>query len=110
MSDKEFVSTDNRAEQGDLLDYETNVDADKEDKAAAQSEETGQVSKGIVPPFSYPWSHADITDEVEGLKDTIGGGEVLDESEGYTRSSNKDVHPMKQEEELDAKIDAATEA
>jgi len=94
MSDKEFVSTDNRAEQGDLLDYETNVNADKEDKAAAQSEETGQVSK----------------DEVEGLKDTIGGGAVLDESEGYTRSSNKDAHPMKGEEDLDAKIDAATEA
>lgn len=47
-------------------------------------------------------------DEVEGLKDTIGGGQILDESEGYTRSSNKDVHPMKGEEELDAKIDAAT--
>jgi len=51
MSDKEFVSTDNRAEQGDLLDYETNVNADKEDKAAAQSEETGQVSKGA---FLHP--------------------------------------------------------
>ena len=44
--DKEFISTDNRAEQGDLLDYETNVDATKEDQAAAKSEETGQVSKG----------------------------------------------------------------
>jgi hypothetical protein len=55
-------------------------------------------------------THADLADEVEGLKDTIGGGEVLDESEGYTRSSNKDAHPMKGEEELDAKIDAATEA
>ena len=47
-------------------------------------------------------------DEVEGLKDSIGGGEVLDDSEGYTRSSNKDAHPMKAEEELDAKVDAAT--
>lgn len=56
------------------------------------------------------FSVADHVDEVEGLKDTIGGGEVLDESEGYTRSSNKDAHPMKGEEELDAKIDAATEA
>jgi hypothetical protein len=46
MSDKEFISTDNRAEQGDLLEYETNVNADKEDSAAAKSEETGQVSKG----------------------------------------------------------------
>jgi hypothetical protein len=55
-------------------------------------------------------AHADSADEVEGLKDSIGGGEVLDESEGYTRSSNKDAHPMKGEEELDAKIDAATEA
>lgn len=49
-----------------------------------------------------------ISDEVEGLKDSIGGGEVLDDSEGYTRSSNKDAHPMKAEEDLDAKVDAAT--
>lgn len=55
-------------------------------------------------------THADFADEVADLKDTIGGGEVLNESEGYTRSSNKDAHPMKGEEELDAKIDAATEA
>jgi hypothetical protein len=48
-------------------------------------------------------------DEVEGLKDSLSGGEALDESEGYTRSSNKDAHPMKGEEELDAKIDAATQ-
>jgi hypothetical protein len=44
-----------------------------------------------------------ILDEVKGLKDSIGGGEVLDDSEGYTRSSNKDSHPM----EADAKVDAA---
>ena len=60
--------------------------------------------------LSHNQAQADLADEVEGLKDTIGGGEVLDESEGYTRSSNKDAHPMKGEEELDAKIDAATEA
>ena len=46
MSDKEFVTTDNRAEQGDLLDYETNVDASKEDAAAAKSEETGEIGRG----------------------------------------------------------------
>lgn len=46
MSDKDFVSTDNRAEQGDLLEYESNVNAGKEDELAAKSEETGQVSKG----------------------------------------------------------------
>jgi len=50
--DKEFISTDNRAEQGDLLDYESNVDASKEDQAAAQSEETGQVSKGSSSHFT----------------------------------------------------------
>jgi len=60
--------------------------------------------------LSLELTRANPADEVEGLKDTIGGGEVLDESEGYTRSSNKDAHPMKGEEELDAKIDAATEA
>ena len=52
MSDKEFVTTDNRAEQGELLDYETNIDAAKEDEAAAKSEETGQVSKGSFPSFT----------------------------------------------------------
>lgn len=46
MSDKEFVTTDNRAEQGDLLDYESNVDAAKEDQAAAKSEETGDIPRG----------------------------------------------------------------
>jgi hypothetical protein len=51
----------------------------------------------------------DIADEVNGLKDTIGGGEILDDSEGYTRSSNKDVDPLKQEKELDAAVDAATQ-
>jgi hypothetical protein len=46
MSDQEFVTTDNRAEQGELLGYESNIDASKEDQAAAQSEETGQIGKG----------------------------------------------------------------
>ena len=46
MSDQEFVTTDNRAEQGELLDYETNVDAAKEDQAAAKSEETGEIPRG----------------------------------------------------------------
>jgi len=59
MSDKEFISTDNRAEQGDLLDYETNVNADKEDQAAAKSEETGQVSKGSSMSCSHSLPIAD---------------------------------------------------
>jgi hypothetical protein len=41
---------------------------------------------------------------VEDLKDSIGGGQVLDDSEGYTRSSNQDVDPLKQEKEIDAKV------
>lgn len=47
MSDQEFVSTDNQAEQGDLVDYETNIDVAKEDESAAKSEETGEVSQGM---------------------------------------------------------------
>ncbi|KAK4688369.1 hypothetical protein P7C73_g1742, partial [Tremellales sp. Uapishka_1] len=72
---------------------ETNIDADKEDRLAEESEATGKISK----------------DEVEGLKDSIGGGEVLDDSEGYTRSSNADNNPMKQENEIDAAIDGLEE-
>ena len=45
------------------------------------------------------------TEEVEGLKDGLGGGDVLDDSQGYTRSSNKDVKPMQQEEAVDAAVD-----
>lgn len=86
----------------------SNVDADKEDKMAEESEATGQVSKGVFCSMSLDlWLIG--TDEVEGLKDTIGGGQVLDDSEGYTRSSNKDVNPMKQEQELDAAVDEATQ-
>lgn len=48
-------------------------------------------------------------DEVDGLKDTIGGGAVLDDSEGYTRSSNKEATNAQQaEDELDAKVEAAS--
>lgn len=46
------------------------------------------------------------TEEVEALKDDLGGGEVLDESEGHTRSSNKDSHPMQAEEDVDKAVDA----
>ena len=45
-------------------------------------------------------------EEVEGLKDSIGGGQVLDDSEGYTRSSNKDANPMQQEQAVDAAVDS----
>jgi hypothetical protein len=47
------------------------------------------------------------SDEVEGLKDSIGGGEVLDESEGYTRSSNKTEGYEAKEQELDQKVEEA---
>lgn len=50
----------------------------------------------------------DLVGEVDGLKDAIGGGKILDDSEGYTRSTNKDVHALQGDEELDAKVDAAT--
>ena len=40
------------------------------------------------------------------MKDTIGGGEVL-EGEGYTRSSNKTDGYAAAEEELDSKVGAA---
>jgi len=69
---------------------ETNLDVAKEDRKAAESEVTGDVSK----------------QEVEGLKDELGGGKVLDDAEGYTRTSNKDVKAMKGDEELDAKVDS----
>ncbi|ORY30586.1 hypothetical protein BCR39DRAFT_558578 [Naematelia encephala] len=64
---------------------ETNLDTAKEDRIAADSE---------------------ATEEVEGLKDSLGGGQVLDDSEGYTRSSNKDSKPLQQEQDVDAAIDA----
>lgn len=83
MSDQEFI--DNQAEIP-----ETNLDAAKEDQMAEESEATGVVSQ----------------QEVEGLKDSIGGGEVLDDSEGYTRSSNKDANPMQQEQAVDAAVDS----
>jgi hypothetical protein len=54
-------------------------------------------------PFS---NHTKSAEEAEGLKDSIGGGQILDDSEGYTRSSNKDQKAMQGEEELDKKIDA----
>ncbi|WVQ65314.1 hypothetical protein V866_003427 [Kwoniella sp. B9012] len=81
-SDEAFVST------ADANVPETNLNVAAEDRAAEESEATGRISK----------------EEVEGLKDTIGGGEVLDDSEGYTRSSNKDVSALKQEDEVDAAV------
>ncbi|CAD6566800.1 MAG: hypothetical protein TREMPRED_002966 [Tremellales sp. Tagirdzhanova-0007] len=68
---------------------ETNLNPEKEDAITAESDATGQVSQ----------------QEVSGLKDTIGGGQVLNDSEGYTRSSNKDVKPMQQEQAVDAAVD-----
>lgn len=49
---------------------------------------------------------ADDPGEVEGLKDQLGGGEVL-EGEGYTRSSNKEGGYAAAEEELDSKVEQA---
>ena len=54
--------------------------------------------------------HTDVpVEEVEGLKDTIGGGQVLNDSEGYTRSTNKDNKPMQQEEAVDAAVNGLEE-
>ncbi|WVW84934.1 hypothetical protein I302_106970 [Kwoniella bestiolae CBS 10118] len=81
-SDEAFVSA------ADANAPETNQNVALEDRRVEESEATGKISK----------------DEVEGLKDTIGGGQVLDDSEGYTRSSNKDVSALKQEDEVDAAV------
>ncbi|WRT68012.1 uncharacterized protein IL334_004987 [Kwoniella shivajii] len=82
-SDEAFVTDREQAELG-----QTGQNVEAEDKAVEQSEATGTISQ----------------DEVKGLKDSIGGGEVLDDSEGYTRSSNKDSSAMKQEDEVDAAV------
>jgi hypothetical protein len=80
---------------------ETNIDAEKEDQLAEESERTGVIPQGE----STCSNTADDIEEVEGLKDSIGGGQVLDDSEGYTRSSNKDNNAYKQEQEVDAAVD-----
>lgn len=43
---------------------------------------------------------------MEDLKDTIGGGEVLDDSEGYTRSAKPEGGYAKADQELDAAVGA----
>ncbi|RXK40074.1 hypothetical protein M231_02714 [Tremella mesenterica] len=68
---------------------QSNVNATREDQVAEDSEITGTISK----------------DEVEGLKDSLGGGQTLDDSEGYTRSSNQNNDAMQQEREIDAAVD-----
>lgn len=98
-SDDKFVSTESNI-------AETNLNPEKEDAIAAESEATGEVSKRMSTLVSRLMTSLTKLEEVEGLKDSIGGGKVLDESEGYTRSSNKDQHAMQSEEELDKKIDA----
>lgn len=52
-------------------------------------------------------SLANDADEVEGLKDQLGGGEVL-EGEGYTRSSNKKDGYAAAEDELDEQVNATS--
>jgi hypothetical protein len=81
---------------------ETNLDVEKEDRLAEESEVTGKISRGELKECFPP----NQVDEVEGLKDSIGGGQILDDSEGYTRSSNKDVNAMKQEQEVDEAVDS----
>ncbi|WWC88436.1 uncharacterized protein L201_003347 [Kwoniella dendrophila CBS 6074] len=79
--DKAFVTS-----QTNIAETAQNVSA--EDRRTEESEATGRIPK----------------EEVEGLKDSIGGGEVLDDKEGYTRSSNKDASAYKQEDEVDAAV------
>ncbi|WVR06550.1 hypothetical protein IAU60_003581 [Kwoniella sp. DSM 27419] len=81
MSDN-FV--DNRAEIA-----ETGQDVAAEDRRVEESETTGRISK----------------DEVNDLKDDLSANETLGDNEGYTRSSNKDVDAMKQENEVDAAVE-----
>lgn len=106
--DQPFVSKGDRAE----VAYADDNAAAKEDAAVAKSEETGKISKGELSAFRVSaWSHGPLlisSDEVEGLKDTIGGGAVLDDSEGYTRSSNKSGGYEQAEQELDSKVDEAS--
>jgi len=83
------MSSDNQFIDSNADVAETNLDVAQEDKAAEESEISRQVS----------------SQEVQGLKDEIGGGQVLDDGVGYTRSSNKDAKPMQQEEAVDAAID-----
>ena len=40
-------------------------------------------------------------DEVQGLKDELGGGGIVDDSQGYVRASNKDSSAIRQEAAVD---------
>jgi len=60
-------------------------DPQRLDAEAAKSEETGEIPQS----------------EVEDLKDSIGGGEVLDDSPGIKTRGVK-VDAMKQEKEIDS--------
>jgi len=84
---------------------ETNINAEREDAMAEKSEATGEIPKRkfLLHVINLYWL---VTEEVDGLKDTIGGGQILDGSEGYTRSSNRDVKPMQQEQAVDAAVDS----
>ncbi|KAK8858807.1 hypothetical protein IAR55_003037 [Kwoniella newhampshirensis] len=95
MSDANFVDN-----QADIA--ETNIDASKEDRIAEESEATGKISQGM---SSTSLATLTIPDEVAGLKDSLSEGEALNDSEGYTRSSNQDAKPMQAEEEVDAAVD-----
>ncbi|OCF37279.1 hypothetical protein I317_06874 [Kwoniella heveanensis CBS 569] len=80
-SDDAFVNTQSNIP-------ETGQDVAAEDRRVEESEATGKISQ----------------QEVADLKDDLSANEELDSSEGYTRSSNKDNNPLKQEEEVDAAV------
>ncbi|KAL7420707.1 hypothetical protein Q5752_004658 [Cryptotrichosporon argae] len=83
--DQDFVSAQ---EAGENASY-TNQDVAREDRLAEESEATGRISQ----------------EEVSGLKDSIGGGEILDDSEGYTRNAGQKNYAQA-DEELDAAVEA----
>ncbi|RSH90899.1 hypothetical protein EHS25_010075 [Saitozyma podzolica] len=78
MADREFV--DSRED----VAYTNN--SAQEDQRNAESERTGTVPRS----------------EVEDLKDSLGGGETVDE---YTRPSNKEQHPGQIDNMLDEAIE-----
>ncbi len=86
------------------------------DNEAIQSEETGKISQStysrpsspsypiqISSPNTKPHVNLTRTDEVSALKDSLGGGEIIDDSDNQggmkTRGVQQDAY--KQEKEVD---------
>jgi hypothetical protein len=84
------------------------IDAQAADKAAAESEQTGKIPRSKHLPL-FPSTVVATSDiallsgEVEDLKDSIGGGETLDNEVGVTtRGAEQDAYAQeKQVDKLD---------